>query len=185
MAFVEARRKRHEFISVEHLLLVLLDNQSAQEALIASAVDIDKLRMSLADYIKESTPLVDGVDEVDSKPTLDFQRVIQRAIKDVQSASKGKKEVFGVNVLVSLFGETSSIAVYQLHGHGATRLDVVNFIARAINKKVPEEPPKEEPGLVHYVWSAEEVRDLIANAQPDLKATLELFFERGRQNAQS
>lgn len=144
MAFVEARQQRHEFITVEHLLLALLDNPSAAEVLRACAANIDDLRASLSNFIKDNTPQVDGTEEVDTQPTLGFQRVIQRAIMHVQSTGSGKKEVTGANVLVAIFGEKDSHAVYYLHQQGVTRLDVVNFIAHGIKKGEPPEPAKAE-----------------------------------------
>ncbi|MFM1928531.1 MAG: ATP-dependent Clp protease ATP-binding subunit ClpA, partial [Pseudomonadota bacterium] len=134
MAFVEARQQRHEFITVEHLLLALLDNPSSADILRACAVDMDVLRKSLTGHIAENTPVIQGSDDVDTQPTLGFQRVIQRAIMHVQSTSNGKKEVTGANVLVAIFGEKDSHAVYFLHQQGVTRLDVVNFIAHGITK---------------------------------------------------
>ncbi len=142
MAFVEARQQRHEFITVEHLLMALLDNPSAAEVLRACAANIEDLRKSLATFIKENTPTVGGSDEVDTQPTLGFQRVIQRAIMHVQSTGNGTKEVTGANVLVAIFGEKDSHAVYYLHQQGVTRLDVVNFIAHGIKKSDPPEPAK-------------------------------------------
>jgi ATP-dependent Clp protease ATP-binding subunit ClpA len=142
MAFVEARQQRHEFITVEHLLLALLDNPSAAEVLRACAANIDELRKSLTHFIKDNTPQVAGSEEVDTQPTLGFQRVIQRAIMHVQSTGNGKKEVTGANVLVAIFGEKDSHAVYYLHQQGVTRLDVVNFIAHGIKKTDPPEPAK-------------------------------------------
>ena len=142
MAFVEARQQRHEFITVEHLLLALLDNPSAAEVLRACAAQIDDLRKSLTHFIKDNTPQVAGTDDVDTQPTLGFQRVIQRAIMHVQSTGSGKKEVMGSNVLVAIFGEKDSHAVYYLHQQGVTRLDVVNFIAHGIKKNDPPEPAK-------------------------------------------
>jgi len=142
MAFVEARQQRHEFITVEHLLMALLDNPSAAEVLRACAANLDDLRKSLATFIKENTPTVSGTEEVDTQPTLGFQRVIQRAIMHVQSTGSGKKEVTGANVLVAIFGEKDSHAVYYLHQQGVTRLDVVNFIAHGIKKSDPPEPTK-------------------------------------------
>ena len=146
MAFVEARQQRHEFITVEHLLMALLDNPSAAEVLRACAANIDDLRKSLATFIKENTPTVSGSEEVDTQPTLGFQRVIQRAIMHVQSTGSGKKEVTGANVLVAIFGEKDSHAVYYLHQQGVTRLDVVNFIAHGIKKSDPPEPAKGNEG---------------------------------------
>ncbi|MBI3154167.1 MAG: ATP-dependent Clp protease ATP-binding subunit ClpA [Burkholderiales bacterium] len=142
MAFVEARQQRHEFITVEHLLMALLENPSAAEVLRACAANIDELRKSLVTFIKENTPTVGGSEEVDTQPTLGFQRVIQRAIMHVQSTGNGKKEVTGANVLVAIFGEKDSHAVYYLHQQGVTRLDVVNFIAHGIKKSDPPEPAK-------------------------------------------
>jgi len=142
MAFVEARQQRHEFITVEHLLLALLDNPSAAEVLRACSANIDDLRKSLANFIKDNTPQVAGTEEVDTQPTLGFQRVIQRAIMHVQSTGNGKKEVTGANVLVAIFGEKDSHAVYYLHQQGVTRLDVVNFIAHGIKKSDPPENTK-------------------------------------------
>ena len=134
MAFVEARQQRHEFITTEHLLLALLDNPSAAEVLKACSAHIDDLRTGLSNFIKEHNTPLPGTEEVDTQPTLGFQRVIQRAIMHVQSTGNGKKEVTGANVLVAIFGEKDSHAVYYLHQQGVTRLDVVNFIAHGIRK---------------------------------------------------
>ena len=141
MAFVEARQKRHEFITVEHLLLALLDNPSAAETLRACGGNIDQLRRDLGKFIVEHTPTVDGTEDIDTQPTLGFQRVIQRAILHVQSS--GKKEVNGANVLVAIFGEKDSHAVYYLQKQGITRLDVVNFISHGVSK-VPPSPARAE-----------------------------------------
>ncbi len=146
MAFVEARQARHEFITVEHLLLALLDNPSAAEVMRACAVNIDDIRKTLTNFISDNTPTVPGSSEVDTQPTLGFQRVIQRAIMHVQSASNGKKEVTGANVLVAIFGEKDSHAVYYLHQQGVTRLDVVNFISHGVRKDNQSEPQKAVDG---------------------------------------
>ena len=138
MAFVEARQQRHEFITVEHLLMALLDNPSAAEVLRACSANLDDLRKSLVGFIKENTPTVGGADEVDTQPTLGFQRVIQRAIMHVQLTGSGKKEVTGANVLVAIFGEKDSHAVYFMHQQEITRLDVVNYLARY--RKIGDEP---------------------------------------------
>ncbi|MDR2031000.1 MAG: ATP-dependent Clp protease ATP-binding subunit ClpA [Azoarcus sp.] len=132
MAFVEARQKRHEFITVEHLLLALLDNPSAAEVLRACAVNTNELRRDLTQFISEHTPRIGGNDEIETQPTLGFQRVIQRAILHVQSS--GKKEVNGANVLVAIFGEKDSHAVFFLQRQNISRLDVVNFISHGIAK---------------------------------------------------
>ncbi|MFT5642836.1 MAG: ATP-dependent Clp protease ATP-binding subunit ClpA [Janthinobacterium sp.] len=147
MAFVEARQARHEFITVEHLLLALLDNPSAAEVLRACAVNIDDLRKTLTNFIGDNTPTVPGAGEVDTQPTLGFQRVIQRAIMHVQSASNGKKEVTGANVLVAIFGEKDSHAVYYLHQQGITRLDVVNFISHGVRKDQQVDMQKAPDGV--------------------------------------
>ena len=137
MAFVDARQQRHEFITVEHLLLALVDNPSASDILKACAVDGETLKKALVNFIQENTPKVGGTDEVETQPTLGFQRVIQRAIMHVQSTSNGKREVTGANVLVAIFGEKDSHAVYYLHQQGVSRLDIVNFIAHGISKAQP------------------------------------------------
>jgi len=147
MAFVEARQARHEFITVEHLLLALLDNPSAAEVLRACAVNIEDLRKTLTNFIGDNTPTVPGTGEVDTQPTLGFQRVIQRAIMHVQSASNGKKEVTGANVLVAIFGEKDSHAVYYLHQQGVTRLDVVNFISHGVRKDQQMDTTKASEGV--------------------------------------
>jgi ATP-dependent Clp protease ATP-binding subunit ClpA len=141
MAFVEARQKRHEFITVEHLLLALLDNPSAAEVLRACAADIEELRREVTGFIDQHTPVVPGDSEIDTQPTLGFQRVIQRAILHVQSS--GKKEVNGANVLVAIFGEKDSHAVYFLQKQNISRLDVVNFISHGITKN-PQPAGKHE-----------------------------------------
>ena len=132
MAFMDARQKRHELISVEHLLLAMLDNPSAAEILKACGSNIETLRNELIQYIDDHTSIISGEDEVDTQPTLGFQRVIQRAMLHVQSS--GKKEVTGANVIVAIYGEKDSHAVYFLHQQGITRLDVVNFIAHGVSK---------------------------------------------------
>ena len=140
MAFMDARQKRHEFISVEHLLMAMLDNPSAAEVLRACGANIDAMRDQLGKFIEEHTPKVAGEGEVDTQPTLGFQRVIQRAILHVQSS--GKKEVTGANVLVAVFGEKDSHAVYFLTQQGVTRLDIVNFISHGITKTPQSEPAR-------------------------------------------
>ena len=143
MAFVEARQKRHEFITVEHLLLALLDNPSAADVLRACAANIEELRREVTGFITQHTPTVPGDDEIDTQPTLGFQRVIQRAILHVQSS--GKKEVNGANVLVAIFGEKDSHAVYFLQKQNISRLDVVNFISHGITKAPQPASKGEEP----------------------------------------
>lgn len=135
MAFVEARAARHEFITVEHLLLSLLENVAAVEVLRACAADIDALRTNLRKFISENTPIFPGEGEVDTQPTLGFQRVIQRAIMHVSSSNSAKTEVTGANVLVAMYGEKDSHAVYYLQQQGISRLDVVNYLSHGIEKK--------------------------------------------------
>ena len=149
MAFMDARQKRHEFISVEHLLLAMLDNPSALDVLRACGANIDTMREQIIAFIEEHTPKVGGEDEVDTQPTLGFQRVIQRAILHVQSS--GKKEVTGANVLVAVFGEKDSHAVYFLGQQGVSRLDIVNFISHGITKTPQSEPAprSDEPVEAH------------------------------------
>jgi ATP-dependent Clp protease ATP-binding subunit ClpA len=147
MAFVEARSARHEFITVEHLLLSLLDNASAVEVLRACAANIDDLRRNLRQFVSENTPVIPSGAEVDTQPTLGFQRVIQRAIMHVSAGGTGKKPVTGANVLVAIFGEKDSHAVYYLQQQGVTRLDVVNFLSHGITKQTQVESnstPKEQ-----------------------------------------
>jgi ATP-dependent Clp protease ATP-binding subunit ClpA len=143
MAFVEARQQRHEFITVEHLLLALLDNPSAAEVLRACAANIDDLRKSLTNLHQGEHAHGRRHRRVDTQPTLGFQRVIQRAIMHVQSS--GKKEVTGANVLVAIFGEKDSHAVYYLHQQGVTRLDVVNFISHGISRGAASRSRAGEP----------------------------------------
>ena len=152
MAFVEARTARHEFITVEHLLLSLLDNAAAAEVLRACSANIDGLRQDLRKFISENTPVFPGDEEVDTQPTLGFQRVIQRAIMHVSSGNSNKNMVTGANVLVAMYGEKDSHAVYFLQQQGVTRLDVVNYLSHGITK-TPEEPPVEQP-KAHQVEEA-------------------------------
>jgi len=132
VAFNEARNKRHEYITVEHLLLALLDNSSANSVLKACGADLSRLKTDLSQYLDENTPLFheDNVGEV--QPTLGFQRVLQRAVFHVQSS--GKKEVTGANVLVAIYGEQESQAIYLLHQQDVNRLDIVNYVSHGISK---------------------------------------------------
>lgn len=138
-AFVEARQKRHEFITVEHLLLALIDNPTASDALRACGAQLEALRLELTRFVEEHTPVVEDGSEAETQPTLGFQRVIQRAILHVQSS--GKKEVTGASVLVAIFGEKDSHAVYFLQKQNVSRLDLVNFISHGISK-VPRDSAK-------------------------------------------
>ncbi len=143
LAFMDARQKRHEFITVEHLLFAMLDNPSAAEVLQACAVSIELLRQQLGEFIGKHTPMLAGTEDIDTQPTLGFQRVIQRAILHVQSS--GKKEVTGANVLVAIFGEKDSHAVFFLTQQGLSRLDVVNYLSHGTTKTPHGEPARSEP----------------------------------------
>ncbi len=144
LAFKEAREKRHEFLTVEHLLLALTDNPAALEVLRACGADLDQLRKEHENFLDETTPLLPPNDTRETQPTLGFQRVLQRAILHVQSS--GKKEVNGANVLVAIFSEQESQAVYFLHKQNISRLDAVNFISHGISKVPGESGGDAEPG---------------------------------------
>ncbi|MEZ8825004.1 ATP-dependent Clp protease ATP-binding subunit ClpA [Vibrio amylolyticus] len=132
-AFARARDKRHEFMTVEHLLLALLENDAAKEALSACQADLDALRQELDIFIDQTTPLIPENDETrETQPTLSFQRVLQRAVFHVQSS--GRSEVTGANVLVAIFSEQESHAAYLLKKNDISRLDIVNFISHGITK---------------------------------------------------
>ena len=144
LAFREAREKRHEFMTVEHLLLALLDNPSAVKVLTACGGDVNALRRQLITFINDSAPIIAEEVERDTQPTIGFQRVLQRAVFHVQSS--GKKEVTGANVLVAIFGERESHAVYLLNQQNIARLDVVNCISHGISKSDEEQPIEEDFG---------------------------------------
>lgn len=143
-AFKGAREQRHEFMTVEHLLLALLDNPSAADVLGSCGVDIPGLREALLSFLRDNTPMIPQQSNRDTQPTLGFQRVLQRAIFHVQSS--GKQEVTGANLLVAIFAEEDSQSVYLLKNQNLTRLDVVNFIAHGISKLENEgqEPEREQ-----------------------------------------
>ena len=136
-AFREAREKRHEFMTVEHLLLALLDNPSAAKVLRACGAEMEDLRKKLVHYLEGSASILSAKDERETQPTLGFQRVLQRAVYHVQSSDK--KEASGVNVLVAIFGERESQAVYILNTQNITRLDVVNYLSHGISKVTEDE----------------------------------------------
>ena len=196
MAFMDARQKRHELITVEHLLLAMLDNPSASEVLNSCGATLDKLREDIVGHIEEHTPKVSGKDDVDTQPTLGFQRVIQRAMLHVQSS--GKKEVTGANVLVAIFGEKDSHAVYFLHQQGITRLDVVNFIAHGI-AKTTENSQKEQTqettgsdtktnkGLETYAVNlnklvSEGKIDPLIGREPEVERVVQILCRRRKNN---
>ncbi|MBL4609705.1 ATP-dependent Clp protease ATP-binding subunit ClpA [Halopseudomonas sp.] len=146
LAFKEARNKRHEFMTVEHLLLALLDNHAAIDVLRACGADIERLRRELIEFIDSTTPLIPKQDhERETQPTLGFQRVLQRAVFHVQSSGKG--EVSGANVLVAIFSEQESQAVFFLKQQQIARIDIVNFISHGISKvggEADQVPPESE-----------------------------------------
>lgn len=141
-AFQAAREKRHEYITVEHLLAALLDNSTAVRVLTACGSNVEDLRKGIEEFLEENVPKLPETNDSDTQPTLGFQRVIQRAVLHVQGA--GKKEVTGANVLVAIFAEKESHAVYFLHKQNITRFDVVNFISHGISK-IPGDNQSELP----------------------------------------
>ncbi|MGH1371567.1 MAG: ATP-dependent Clp protease ATP-binding subunit ClpA [Cellvibrionaceae bacterium] len=144
LAFKGARSKRHEFMTVEHLLLALIDNDSAAGVLKACGADLTMLRKDLIEFVDSTTPLIPENDtERETQPTLGFQRVLQRAVFHVQSS--GKKEVTGANVLVAIFSEQESQAVYYLKQQSVARIDVVNFITHGISKVAGHDDNHDEP----------------------------------------
>ena len=176
-AFKEARSKRHEFMTVEHLLLALLDNNAAAEVLNACAADITQLRRDLTEFIDSTTPLIPKEDEErETQPTLGFQRVLQRAVFHVQSS--GKKEVTGANVLVAIFSEQESQAVFFLKQQSISRIDVVNFIAHGISKVQSENAQPNEDFSEQQEESAGE--GVQGNALESFAANLNDQARRGR-----
>ncbi len=145
LAFNDAKVKRHEYITVEHLLLALLDNASANSVLKACGADLHQLKNELSEYLEENTPIFDEAVSGEVQPTLGFQRVLQRAVFHVQSS--GKKEVTGANVLVAIFGEQESQAVYLLHQQDVSRLDIVNYVSHGISKISDEDAQSESENI--------------------------------------
>jgi ATP-dependent Clp protease ATP-binding subunit ClpA len=141
-AFHQAREARHEYLTVEHLLLAILDTPKVREILRACGADLSKLKQELKDHIEQSTPRVEEGEEREVQPTLGFQRVLQRAVFHVQSS--GKKEVGVANVLVAIFSEKQSHAVFLLNRQHVTRLDVVNYISHGLSKIAEEKTDKDE-----------------------------------------
>ncbi|KQN47783.1 ATP-dependent Clp protease ATP-binding subunit ClpA [Serratia sp. Leaf50] len=157
MAFGRAREHRHEFMTVEHLLLALLSNPAAREALEACTVDLVALRQELEAFIEQTTPTLPASEEErDTQPTLSFQRVLQRAVFHVQSS--GRSEVSGANVLVAIFSEQESQAAYLLRKHDVSRLDVVNFISHGTRKDEASQAPNNAENPVNEEQSAGEDR---------------------------
>ncbi len=175
-AFKTARKKRHEFMTVEHLLLALLDNEVAANVLVACDCDLSRLRGELLDFVDSTTPLLAEADTArETQPTLGFQRVLQRAVFHVQSS--GKREVTGANVLVAIFSEQESQAVYFLKQQDVARIDVVNFITHGISK-VPGHSENEDSSSEQH---EEEVVGESASSPLDSFATnLNVEAEQGR-----
>ena len=197
LAFRQAKESRHEFMTVEHLLLALLDNPSAIDALNACGADMPKLRKSLLDFIGETTPVIPSEEEErETQPTLGFQRVLQRAVFHVQSS--GKSEVNGSNVLVAIFSEQESQAAYILKKSDISRLDIVNYISHGISKVDSAEPRhlsdeiephvEEEPRVVESfaVNLNEEAKkgniDPLIGRDDELERTLQVLSRRRKNN---
>ena len=139
--FKQAREKRYEYLTVEHLLLALLDEPSAVAALKACGANLNRLKNEISNFIAATTPLFPSADpNLDIQPTLGFQRVLQRAIFQVQSS--GKTQVHGVNILAAIFGEQDSQAIYFLRRENVTRSDVSNYISQGLPKLQDNLEPK-------------------------------------------
>jgi ATP-dependent Clp protease ATP-binding subunit ClpA len=133
LAFKEARAKRHEFVTVEHLLIALLENTSAADALKVCGANLNRLRNNLVDFVDRTTPVIPThIHDRDTQPTLGFQRVLQRAVFHVQSS--GKTEVTGANVLAAIFSEQDSQSVYLMRQENVGRLDIINYISHGTTK---------------------------------------------------
>ena len=167
-AFKEAREKRHEFMTVEHLLLALLNNPTAAHLLRVCGASIDGLRRDLTTFIDENTPTLPAGDLRDTQPSLGFQRVLQRAVFHVQSS--GKSEVSGANVLVAIFGEQESHAVYLLNKQDITRLDVVNYISHGVSKIEDEKDDSGNEGEGDEFESGEAAKDPLEDYATNLNA---------------
>ncbi|UXM81046.1 ATP-dependent Clp protease ATP-binding subunit ClpA [Shewanella seohaensis] len=155
LAFQQARDARHEYMTVEHLLLALIDNPAAQEALIACGANLDKLRDEVASFIQQTTPIIaDMDDDRETQPTLGFQRVLQRAVFHVQSS--GRNEVTGANVLVAIFSEQESQAVYLLRRSDISRLDVVNYISHGFSKNEDSDAHQDHERIEDQTEAGEE-----------------------------
>ena len=198
-AYRHARDMRHEFLTVEHLLLGLLENPSAQEVLSACNADLEQLEVDLRDVLSETVPELPEEDQRDTQPTLGFQRVLQRALYHVQSA--GKSEVLGANVLVAMFGEKDSHAAWLLNRQQIRRLDVVNFISHGIrpggdedeaapqltDSKAAGKEKSERSALDQFATNlnalAEEDRiDPLIGREPELQRTAQILCRRRKNN---
>ena len=175
--YKEAREQRHEFMTVEHLLLALLENPSAAAVLRACGADLAKLGKDIKAIIAETVPVLPPNDERDTQPTLGFQRVLQRAVYHVQSS--GRKEVTGANVLVAIFGEKDSHAVYFLNQQEVTRLDVVNYISHGI-AKIGHEQPQQPAGSGGSEREAEEGGEPKGNPLTEFASNLNELARQGK-----
>ncbi|MDO9012178.1 MAG: ATP-dependent Clp protease ATP-binding subunit ClpA [Gallionella sp.] len=197
LAFVEARQKRHEYITVEHLLLAMLDNASAANVLRVCHANIEELRQAVTEFIDANTPVVPGESDMDTQPTLGFQRVIQRAILHAQSANK--KEISGANILAAMFGEKDSHAVHFLTQRNINRIDVVNYIVHGTGKEtqpstapaqgesVAEQAAGEESALKHYTvdLNAQALAGLIdplIGREAELERVIQTLCRRRKNN---
>ncbi|HEB99758.1 MAG TPA: ATP-dependent Clp protease ATP-binding subunit ClpA [Thiotrichales bacterium] len=199
MAFKEAREKRHEFMTVEHLLLALLDNPVAAEVLRACGADLETLNRELTAFLDETTPRLAEDDSRETQPTLGFQRVLQRAVFHVQSS--GKKEVTGANVLVAIYSEQESQAVYFLNKQNVTRLDVVNYLSHGISKvsddqgeELPNAPEESEAGVAEksspletYATNLNEMArqgkiDPLIGRRAEIERTIQILCRRRKNN---
>ncbi|HEB96911.1 MAG TPA: ATP-dependent Clp protease ATP-binding subunit ClpA [Sedimenticola thiotaurini] len=201
LAFKQARERHHEYMTVEHLLLALLDNPTAAKVLRACGADVEKLRRQIDQFIEENTPLLPDDAERETQPTLGFQRVLQRAVFHVQSS--GREEVTGANVLVAIFSEQDSQAVYLMHQQGIERLDVVNYISHGISKvhEESEEEGEEMPGaneegdaeapsnnpLEAYATNLNEQArlgriDPLIGRRPEIERTIQILCRRRKNN---
>ncbi len=193
-AFKEARDKHHEFMTVEHLLLALLDNPTANPILVACGANIEKLRLELSDFIDNNIPLLADDEESETQPTLGFQRVIQRAVFQVQSSEQG--EATGANALVAIFNEKESQAVYFLNKQDVTRLDVVNFIAHGAHNedapldetaKMAEGGAEEASALDSYATNLNEMArqgriDPLIGRKEEIERTVQVLCRRRKNN---
>jgi ATP-dependent Clp protease ATP-binding subunit ClpA len=198
LAFRQARDRRHEFMTVEHLLLALLDNPAAVEVLRACGAHLDSLKRELQMFIRDHTPVLNPGDPRETQPTLGFQRVLQRAVLHVQSSDN--REVTGANVLVALFGEQESHAVYLLKQQEVSRLDVVNFIAHGISKVADEQdavssgdensesqPQQNVKPLEHFASNLNELAqkgriDPLIGRREEIERTIQILCRRRKNN---
>jgi len=175
-AFKGAKKKRHEYMTVEHLLLALLDNEVASNVLIACDCDLSKLRSELVDFVDTTTPLIpESESSLETQPTMGFQRVLQRAVFHVQSS--GKREVTGANVLVAIFSEQESQAVHFLKQQDAARIDIVNFMTHGISKIPGHDDPAESSGTLQ---GEEGIADSSSNPLDSFATNLNTEAEQGR-----